>query len=138
MPKASFFLSYDLSSGRLEIEDCALYPRRRILKCRGIELHLLGHPIANGHRHDEDVLRAFSDARDIDAFARSLDGNFLILVRDPHSQTLWLLTDRFSAYAFYWARQGGRLIGSLSLVDLIRRLGSPQINSVAIAEFLHF
>lgn len=138
MPKASFFLSYDRVSGRLELADNDLRPARRVLTHHGVELHLLGHPIADGKRDDQKVLDAFGRTRDVDAFARALDGNFLILVRDPESRTLSVLTDRFSAYAFYWARQGERLIGSLSLVDLVRRLGSPHIDPVAIAEFLHF
>ena len=138
MSVASFFLEFDPSTGNLELEAQALRPQLRTHRVGAATLHFLGHPIADERRDDEAVRAAFERNANVEHFAGALDGNFLILVHDQQSKSLHVISDRFGAYACYWARDGHKLLCSLSLVQLIRHLGSPQLDPAIFVEFLHF
>ena len=134
-----FLLEYDSGSGVLTVTDQRLHPALRRYKVGQRECLMLGHPIALGKRDDAAVMRLFQSSSDTEGFARSLDGNFLIVVHDPNRKSLQIISDRFGAFAFYWTDLGnGRFAGSLSLVELNRHLGGVRLNENAISQFLHF
>ena len=134
-----FWLEHDSRTGILSVMSQGLHPALRRYHVGDRECLLLGHPIAYGQRDDTAVMRLFGSSPDITNFAYALDGNFLIAVHDPQKKSLEIISDRFSALAFYWTDRGnGRVAGSLSLVELIRYLGSVKLNENAIAQFMHF
>lgn len=127
-----------MATGKLDIGSGGLHQALRTFQADGTEIHILGHPIANARRDDQEIVEQFERAESIETFARSLDGNFLVVINRPRQRLLWIVSDRFSGYPFYWAEQHGRLLGSLSLIDLVQRLGSPSLDPTAAIQFLHF
>lgn len=136
---AQLLLEHDSGTGILTVKADGLHPALRRYQAENRECLLLGHPIAGGQRDDAAVMRLLRSSSDIESFARALDGNFLIVVHEPGDKSLHVVSDRFAAFAFYWSdRGGGRIAGSLSLVELIRHLGGVKFNDNALAQFMHF
>lgn len=137
MARFNFFVQYDPTKGHMRLVEDNLRPSIRRLRHKNWELLILGHPIVNGVRDDESVRAAFTETPDLDSFAMSIDGGFLILIQDSAAQTLNVITDRFGSYAFYYLDEGnGRVRGSLSLMDLASGQGE-KFDEKAIFEFLY-
>jgi asparagine synthetase B (glutamine-hydrolysing) len=136
---ARFLIEHDARIGTLTVTAEGLHPAPRRHKAAGRECLLLGHPIVEGRRDDAAVMRLFNSSQDLESFARALDGNFLLIVHSLADKSLHIISDRFSAFAFYWSDRGnGRIAGSLSLVELVRHLGGAKPDENAFAQFLHF
>jgi asparagine synthetase B (glutamine-hydrolysing) len=131
-------LEHDPRLGRFDIQSEGLRPPMRQFAIGDRMLHIFGHPIANGRRSDDDVMSCWDAASDTGAFARGLDGNFLLVIHDHRRRTLEIVSDRFSSHALYFATRAGSLVASFSLIGLIRELGGFQPNIPAFVEFLHF
>lgn len=131
-------LEHDSETGTLTVKAGGLHPALRRYRVENRECLLLGHPIAAEQRDDAAVMRLFRSSPDLNSFARALDGNFLVVVHSPGEKSLHVISDRFSAVAFYWAERGRKLAGSLSLVELIRHFGGAKLNENALAQFMHF
>ena len=137
MARFSFFIQFNPANGHIRLVENNLRPAMRRFTIKNRELLLLGHPIADGVRDDRSVQDAFINSRDLDNFSKSLDGGFLILVRDPAAKTLDIINDRFGSYAFYYLQEGsGEFRGGLSLMDIVAG-GEGQFDEKAIFEFLY-
>lgn len=132
-------LEHDGQAGAFAIQPGFSNPAMRRHQSGDHEIYLSGHPIVAGQRDDTAVICAFAAAKDIEGFARELDGNFLVVVRRPKSRSVQIISDRFASHGFYFSENaGGSLIGSRSLVSLLRRLGGLVPDERAFIEFLHF
>jgi hypothetical protein len=138
MPRYSLLLEHAPLIGRFQVWSEKLRPAlRRHATSKG-ELLIVGDPIHGARRDDASVLAAFCAARDIESFARSLDGTFLIIVRSTDPDHLSVISDRFASYGFYYSLQSDhRLTGALSLTQLVNHLGGFVPNETACMEFLH-
>ena len=125
---------------RLKLEESGLHPKFRWLTHGDWKIGLLGHPIVGFSRNDESVLREFIRLGDITKFASSLNGSFLIFVYNCKTNSLKVISDRFSSFALYYAFDGFEFRAAMFLSDLIamRRDAGLVINidSAAIFEFI--
>ncbi len=139
MSRYSLVVQHDPGSGVLDISAHRLRPPLRRYEQAGCQICLIGTPICRGRGDDDTVVRQLAEASDIGEFSRSLDGNFLILINVEKNKTLQIVSDRFASHAFYYSQlTDRRLIGSLSLSELVSRLGRFDVNETALVEFLHF
>ncbi len=132
------FVEHDPRNGVCVLETANLHPPLRRYERGAKTVHLLGHPIAGGQRDDRAVLSAYERSRDLPGFAAALDGGFLILVEDGAARRLEVISDRFGSFAFYYALERGRLLGSLSLLALAKRKMERRIDEEGCFEFLYF
>jgi asparagine synthetase B (glutamine-hydrolysing) len=136
MTLSSLSVGYDPLSDLMDITTQALRPSLRRHESNGAKIHIVGYPACDSRSEDKIIIQKLLGAKSIEAFARELDGNFLILIQKDKS--LDIITDRFSSRAFYFSSENGRLIGSTSLVGLVRQLGQFVPDQSAFVEFLHF
>ncbi|MBC7905494.1 MAG: hypothetical protein H7Y60_01945 [Rhodospirillaceae bacterium] len=125
----------------LAVEAANLHPPARHYQAGGCDLVVWGNPIVDGQIDDRAVLRLFEGAADTAAFARALDGSFLILLRDPARRTFSVISDRFGSLAVYWRMDQGVLSLSTSfksILDGLMREQRARLKPEAIFEFLHF
>jgi hypothetical protein len=139
MAVRTVLLEHDARSGEFEMQSEVLHPPVRRHEVDGQAVYIFGHPIIDGCRDDEVVKRQLAAASGIDAFARELDGCFLIVIHSQKHRSVRVISDRFASYGLYFAQHSGaRLAATPSLISLIRRLGGFVANEVAFVEFLHF
>jgi asparagine synthetase B (glutamine-hydrolysing) len=127
--------------GRLSVGAENLHPAARLYRSGNEAIVIWGSPIADGRIDDQAVLRQYENAASSTAFARKLNGSFLILVYDQEYGTLSIINDRFASLAFYYRQDGRQLLLSTSfksLLDVRLRNGTAQIDPAAIFEFLYF
>lgn len=125
----------------LEIEAVNLHPAARLHQVAGSDVVIWGNPIVAGRVDDAAVLGLLAGSADPAAFARGLDGSFLILLRDRARHTLSVISDRFGSLACYWRLDQGvlRLSTSFkSILDDLLRQQRARIVPEAVYEFLHF
>jgi len=98
---------------------------------------IYGSPSINGRAPNaEENSRLFNDPL---ANARSLDGEFVVVVETPDS--VQIINDRFSAHPLFYLPNGEQLVISFSYHELWKWLSKNnrlKIDPLAFYEFLHF
>ncbi len=127
------------SDDRVSITGDGLHPPLRVHRVSGRVVAIAGNPIVDGRRNDDKVMEALAAAPDLAAFARGLDGSFLVFVYEPDTPSLAVINDRFAALAFYYRVVDGALWGALSfkqLFDELAAAGRARLAPEAMFEFL--
>lgn len=109
------------SSPHLRIDAGTMYPAPRLYRLEGRITVFCGHPIVGGRRDDRVVLEALKTAADVSAFARQLDGSFLVLLHDPTQATLTVVNDRFAGQPLcFWHKDDRFIAGTRFRQVLVR------------------
>ncbi|WP_341913894.1 asparagine synthase-related protein [Ferrovibrio terrae] len=100
---------------------------------------VFGSPTLDGRIDPDRVARHLADHGITEAFARQLDGQYLLILLSRDSKTLTVVNDRFTAIPVYMAATDDRIMGSLLYGDLRRRLnqiGQGGVRREAFFEFI--
>jgi hypothetical protein len=98
---------------------------------------IYGSPSINGQTPNKDQLSKL--VNDPLAIARSLDGEFVVIVEAKNS--VRVINDRFAAHPLFYLSEGEKLVISFSYQALWKRLSETnrlKVDSLAFYEFLHF
>ncbi|MHA1113907.1 MAG: asparagine synthase-related protein [Alphaproteobacteria bacterium] len=100
---------------------------------------VFGSPILGERIAPEEAARGWREARDKAAYARGLNGQFLILDFDKTARKLVLVNDRFASIPIYHADLGDRFLASFLYGELfaeLRRIPGVGLDHGAFFEFL--
>ncbi len=109
MTSPTMLLEHDSQSEAFNMHSDVLHPPMRVHEIGEDTLYIFGHPIYSARRDDNAIKRSFAATSKIDDFARNLDGNFLIIVRNQKLRRLQIISDRFASNSLYFAQRGGTL-----------------------------
>ncbi|MFZ1059022.1 MAG: asparagine synthase-related protein [Candidatus Rokuibacteriota bacterium] len=91
----------------------AAHDHRRVNTPRGRLIHILGHAYDLGPPEHLDAL--LDAGRHLEL--TQLSGNYVLVIWEPHSRTLSLMSDSLSSIPFYYARHGRDLLWGTSPRD---------------------
>ncbi|MBS4048019.1 MAG: hypothetical protein KG075_16865 [Alphaproteobacteria bacterium] len=130
-----------VDDAHLRVEALNLHPAASCTHVDDKTFVIWGNPIVDGKVSYKAVIERFARHREIDSFARDLNGSFLILIYDRTAKTLSIINDRFASLAIYYRRDSHGLSISTSfksLLDEVLRNGDAAIAPEVAFEFLYF
>lgn len=100
---------------------------------------VVGAPVLDEKVSSERVAQEALVATDLERFARSLNGQFLIFVLDKEEKRLVIINDRFNGVPFYWADSADCFRAAYLYYDLfkvIRRQRGIDLRQDVMLQFL--
>lgn len=100
---------------------------------------VIGNPIIGDRIAISEVAERVLEEVDLTSFARSLNGQFLIIILEKTSRSVTILNDRFNGVPFYFANFQDQLLGAHLYFDLfkvVRRRPGVGLRADAMFEFL--
>ena len=98
---------------------------------------VIGRPIISESVNFRDTLKLLNKFKDI----KKINGEFLIIKFNLNEKKLEIINDRFSSIPFFYFKTSKYFFGSLSYVEILKKLNSEKnfsTNEYKIYEFLRF
>tara|TARA_R110002072_G_scaffold303018_1_gene491384 strand:+ start:32415 stop:34178 length:1764 start_codon:yes stop_codon:yes gene_type:complete len=146
----SFFIEFNkllkCNESSTRISDCfnillpnSNKPREYFLKNE--EIYVFGDPIVSGQLSDSLLIEKYQNTLNVEEFARSINGSFLLIIYNKFEKKLCIINDRFASCPFYFYKLNeGSIVGSNNFRRLLKYKGNYgiNINSSTIFEFIYF
>lgn len=114
-------------------------PKPVVLQSGSKAVVVIGAPVWNGRVAAADLAEVVMRADCIDAVARTINGQFIVLVLDKPQARLTVISDRFNGVPLYWADIGDRFLASYLYHDLfsvVRNAAGVRLRPEVMLQFL--